>query len=249
MKKMSMTLTAILALSLLLFTTACGSDDNDAGSLAATPAEVPAAAPTPSPTPAADEPATDEPDTTGSDEPVLSGFTRGTWNGNVFTSTQFNVTFEMPDGWIAATDAEIADVMGLGLDFLEMTGVELTPETIEMAGITTIQDMMASNPETGAMVQIMAERLFFPNTRITPEEYIEVVSEMMEAMGMEVVTGFPTINMGGRTWHQYQSILDLGIMNIYGWYLLDIQDGFVFIIQFVYSDVSEPLEELLAMIR
>ena len=262
MKKFFTKTTTLLTLAFLLTLTACAENNGTSGALEAGRADAPAAAPTPSPTPEPPPEPTPEPEpetvtngqetseTNEADEPaVLRGFTRGTWAGNTFTSPQFNVTFTMPEGWIAATDEEIADIMGLGLDFLDATGVELTPETIEMAGITVIQDMIASNPETGAMVQIMAERLFFPNTRITPAEYIEAAAEIMIALGMDVITDFPNLNLGGRTWHQYQSILDFGGFNIYGHYLLDIQDGFVFIIQFVYSEFSESAEEMFAMLR
>jgi len=181
------------------------------------------------------------------DEDTIRGFTRGTWNGNVFTSDQVGVTFTMPDGWVAATDEEMAEVMGLGADM--MSG-EISPAMLEAAGVRVVQDMMVSNPETGAMVQIMAERLVFPNTRISVPAYIENASEMLVTMGMEVDFDFPNASLGNYTWHVYESAMEImpGI-NIYGRYFVDVRDGFAITVQIVYSDFSESVEEILALFR
>ena len=173
------------------------------------------------------------------------GFTRGTWNGNVFTSDQLGITFTMPDGWVAATDEEMAAIMGLGLDVI---GMEFTEETLELAGITTVQDMMASNPETGAMVQIMAERLFFPNNRMSTSDYIDQVAEMLLQMDWEVNRDFSDARLGANTWHVYGSAAEIMPgFNIYGRYFVDVRDGFALTVQIVYSEMSESAEEIIAM--
>ena len=181
------------------------------------------------------------------DEDTIRGFTRGTWSGTTFTSEQMGVTFTAPANWMIATDAEMAEIMGLGIDMMRD---ELTPAILESAGLTTVQDMMATNPETGAMVQIMAERLVFPNNRISTQEYVDVVEEMLVGMGMEVNRGFANRRLGNYTWYVYESVLEImpGIY-IYGHYFVDVRDGFALTIQVVYSSFSESLEEILTMFR
>jgi len=176
---------------------------------------------------------------------TTSGFTRGTWSGNVFTNNQLGVTFTMPAGWVAATDAEMAAVMGLGVD---MMGLDMTPEMLELAGVTTVQDMMASNPTTGAMVQIMAERLVFPNTRISTADYIQQMSDMLIEVGMGVNTDFPNVTVGSRSWHVFESVMEIMPgFSVYGYYLVDVSDGFALTVQIVHSPMSESLDEILAM--
>ena len=176
-----------------------------------------------------------------------SGFTRGTWNGNVFTNSQVGLTFTMPSGWVAATDAEMAELMGIGIDMFDL---DFTEVQLDLTGIVLVQDMMASNPETGAMVQIMAERLIFPNNRISAAAKIEQEASVLAEMGMEVNMDFSTINLGGHTWHVFGSAMELMPgFNIYGRYLVDVRDGFAFTIQIVYSELSESVDEILAMFR
>ena len=178
---------------------------------------------------------------------TISGFARGTWSGNVFTSEQLGITFTMPDGWFSATDEEMAAVMGLGMDII---GEEITPQMLEAAGLITIHDMMASNPETGALVQIMADRLVFPHTRISVEDYIESMAEGLELMGMDADTNFPNATLGSNTWGVFTSSFEfMPDINIYGHYFVDIRDGFAITIQIAYSEFSESLEEILEMFR
>ena len=181
------------------------------------------------------------------EEGTIRGFTRGTWDGNVFTSDQVGISFTMPAGWIAATDAEMAELMGLGVD---MMSTEFSPEMLESAGVLVVQDMMASNPETGAMVQVMAERLVFPNNRISAAAYIETASEMLATMGMTVDLDFPNARLGSYTWHVYGSAMEImpGI-NVYGRYFVDVRDGFAITVQVIYSGFSESFDEILAMFR
>ena len=173
------------------------------------------------------------------------GFTRGTWNGNVYTSNQLGVSFTKPDGWLIATDEEMAEIMGLGMDMLD---AEFTPEMLDLAGLTTIHDMVVSNPETGAMVQILAERLIFPNTRMAVPDYIDTVAEMLLSMDWTVNTDFPNTRLGTYTWYVYGTAAELMPgFNVYGRYFVDIRDGFALTIQIVYSEVSESADEIIAM--
>ena len=179
------------------------------------------------------------------EEVTAHGFTRGTWDGDTFTSNQLGISFTKPDGWLVATDEEMAGIMGLGM---EMMDLEFTPEMLELAGLTTIHDMVVSNPETGAMVQIMAERLVFPNTRISVEDYIDIVAEMLLSMDWTVDTDFPNTRLGTYTWYVYGSAAEvIPGFSIYGRYFVDIRDGFALTIQIVYSEASESVEEIIAM--
>ena len=240
MKKMIL---VVVMLSMAMVFAACDGS-NETGASTANNEEVPVAATYENNYDDEDVVEYEESDT--EEEETIRGFTRGTWSGNVYTSNQLGLSFTKPDGWIIATDEEMAEIMGLGMD---MIGGEFTPEMLEMAGLTTIHDLVVSNPDTGAMVQIIAERLVFPNNRMSAPDYIDVVAEMlMETMGWEVNTDFPNMRLGTYTWYVYGTAAEIMPgFNIYGRYLVDVRDGFALTIQIVYSEVSESAEEIIAM--
>ena len=192
--------------------------------------------PTPSPSP---EP-TPEP------EPEATGFRRGIWQDNVWTSEYLGINLVLDEGWIYATDEEIAGVLGVGLDFMAVQGVEIDIDILEAMG--SMHDLMASNPETGANIQVVIERLVFPHNRMTVEQYMEAAAEGLQMVGMEVNFDFPgTTRIGNYDWHSYGSVMDMLGTEIFGRYFVNLQDGIARIIMFVYHEGSETVEDMLRM--
>ena len=185
------------------------------------------------------------------DDPIENAPVRGIWDGDTFTSEYLGLRFEKPEGWVVATEEDIMELMGLGAEFIGDDifgeGVDMA-RLMEVANITTIHDIMVSDPLTGTNVQIAYERLIFPMNRMTAQEYMETLGGMLESMGMEVDFDFPgTTGIGNYDWYTFESIMDVGI-EVFGRYFVNVQDGFARSISITYSDMSDlSLEDILAL--
>lgn len=103
--------------------------------------------------------------------------TRGTCADNVYTSDYSNLTFTAPEGWTFSSDEEIAAMMGVGLEALEDSNLQLNEELLEQQ---VIYDTMALNQETGSSVIIMYENLAVSGSNnITEEDYLDTCKEQM----------------------------------------------------------------------
>lgn len=113
---------------------------------------------------------------------------RGTWEGNTFTNSFADLTFEMPDGWVAATDEEIASLMGVGVEVLKDSGKNYNKTLLEMQNI---YDMMAQDPTTGSNLMLMFENLSFAigGTKVTEAEYADIVLSQLKETGMYTTFG------------------------------------------------------------
>jgi len=108
-------------------------------------------------------------------------------------------------------------------------------------------DMVATSP-LGASVQISHER-------VPPGTYVfELIAEMMrqsEEMGMEVSAATPAAHLGNYVWHTFQTTMTMEILeielNVHGHYFINIQGDYARTILILSSDVSESVEEILAM--
>ena len=233
MKKRMLIPAILLALVLALALTACG--DN-----------APAAPETPAAPNAPADPAPPADTNDNGDEEVGTA-TRGAWDDNVYTNYYLGLRFVKPAGWVAATEAEIAEMMGLGADMLSAVGGDIPAEFWDAAGLLLAHDMMAINPFSGANVQIIYERLVFPNTRISAAQYIETATEQLEAMGAEI-TKFPgTTRIGSYDWHSLRTEIDMGFVIGYSRQFVNVLDGFARMIIVTYFDTSEQADDIMAM--
>jgi hypothetical protein len=168
---------------------------------------------------------------------------RGTWNENIYTNDYLSIRFEMPEIWDKFSDEQIAHQIGIGIGFLE--GEDAIEATMEEIGTNSFLEMMATNAETGASINIAFERL--ENPYMTADEFISHASEELIAADMEVfLGGFPNVILGDSSWTVYSSVADFGI-SIYGRFLVNVYGGFVRVITIVYTEDSETPEEILTM--
>jgi len=188
-----------------------------------------------------------------SDEPTneAAGFrtgspelSRGTWDGNVFTSDYLGLWIYISDDWVIATDEEIAEVLGIGAG---MIGDGSFDDLLTAMEFTTMYDILLSNINTGASIQIVYERLIFPNTRMTEIQYIAQLRPMMEMIGMEFIDVSGTTRIGEYDWFSYGTRTSMHGINIHGRYFVNISDGVARAIALTYTDFSESPEDLLAM--
>lgn len=169
---------------------------------------------------------------------------RGIWNGNLYLNEYLGVSFEMPEGWDKLSDEQISEQLGVGISFLQ--GSDAIEFIMEEIGFNSFMEMMATNPETGASINIAFERL--ENPYMTAREFIFHASEELVAAGMEVfLDGFHNIIIGNSSWEVYGSMADFGVY-IYGRFLVSVYGGFVRVITIVYTEHSETAEEILSMI-
>jgi hypothetical protein len=245
-KRIIATLLIIMLMLAVVMVSACGSDDPDpqppaqAGQQPAddTPADGASEEDTPADPP---EQPTEPEETLQAGGPMR----RGTWDGNIFTSEYLGLRFAKPEGWFIATDEEIAELTGIGMEFFA-DDVDIDA-LMELAAVTTVYDMMATGIE-GVSVSILYEQLIFPATRLTAREYIEVMAEMVVSVGMDVDLDFPeTTRIGYFDWYSFRSVMDVFGMNIYGHYFINIHEGFARTIMINYADFTNTPEEILGL--
>ena len=237
MKKRAINILSLLMVCLLLLgTAACGST-------------APEPPPTPEPVQETEPPPTPEPaeipaEVTGS--PV-----RGKWNGNVYSSAYLGFRFVLQDGWAVASEAEIATLMELGEEILnEISENELSipSEFWDMADITVFHELMASNIDTGASVQIIFERLLFPNTGISAPDYIKIAAPFLEEFGFTVdLSNTDTVKIGENSWYLLAAEVNYGEIPLYQNMYINIYEGIARMVTISFHDNSESVEDILSM--
>ncbi|SHI13448.1 hypothetical protein SAMN02745823_02693 [Sporobacter termitidis DSM 10068] len=78
---------------------------------------------------------------------------RGVWSNGVYSSVFTGLKFTLPDGWEVSPDEEVAEKMSIAADTLS----DKTKWAAAASGLSTIYDMMASDPTTGSNVIVMFE--------------------------------------------------------------------------------------------
>lgn len=79
---------------------------------------------------------------------------RGTWEGDVYTSEFAELKFTLPEGWTRSTDEEIAATMQLGADVLADEGKYQS----EISKLKNVYDMMAKSADQTSNIQVMMEK-------------------------------------------------------------------------------------------
>ncbi|MCL2563642.1 MAG: hypothetical protein FWE08_06365 [Oscillospiraceae bacterium] len=181
---------------------------------------------------------------------------RGSWDGDVFISEYLGLQFTLPSGWAAASDEEMAEIMGMGIDVIDgmdLFGLDMDiGGLMDVFGVMNVTDMMASSLFTGASIDISFERLIFPHNRMSEEEYIESMAASMEMLGMDdlsmEIINFPgTTKIGAYAWYSYGMVMEFMGVEIFSRYFITIQDGFSRTITITYVEGSETVEEILEM--
>lgn len=104
---------------------------------------------------------------------------RGKWDGETFTSEFADLKLQLPDGWVSATDEEIASIMGVTVEALNNNGNQLSEELLKQQ---SIYDAVVQNKTTGNNIIIMLENLKMSvgGTKCTEEEYMDAVKEQIK---------------------------------------------------------------------
>lgn len=117
---------------------------------------------------------------------------RGTWNENVYTNEFAKIKFQLPEGWEASNDEEIAKMMNVGTEMLNSDQQQLS----KIAEQTSLYDMVVNDPATGASVMVMFEKPtlkvnmdFYMNQLKTGLEQVDSINYTIGDVTTETVSG------------------------------------------------------------
>ena len=108
-------------------------------------------------------------------ENAANALSRGTINGDLYSSEFIGLNFTKPKGWIYSTDEDIASMMQISSELLQ------TDKFVEqVAKMSTVYDMMAKDPLSGNNINVVFENLKVSgSSNITVEQYIEVAKKQL----------------------------------------------------------------------
>ena len=99
--------------------------------------------------------------------------TRGTIEGDTYSSEYAEITFTKPEAWTFSTDNEIAELMNASADVLDQSNFQKT-----VTSMISVYDMMVKDPATGANISVAYENLKLTNkTNISYDEYFEAFNK------------------------------------------------------------------------
>ena len=110
--------------------------------------------------------------------------TRGTIDGNIYTSEYAAITFTKPETWTYSTDEQIAEAMNVGADLLDQSKFQ---ESI--TDMVSVYDMMVSDPTTGTNIYVSYENLKLTNnTTISLDGYLDSLESQYTSQSIFEVT-------------------------------------------------------------
>lgn len=119
-------------------------------------------------------------------------FERGKWEDDVYTSEFANIKFRLPVGWEYSSDEEIAEMMNIGVEALNDDQQAMS----KLAEQTSVYDMVANDPSTGASVMVMFEKT---PMKVTTDFYIDKLKSGLEEVETlnYTIGDVTTENIGG----------------------------------------------------
>ena len=174
--------------------------------------------------------------------PVLS---RGTIEGNVYTSEYLGVSFTKPESWVYSTDEEIAAAVNMGVDmFINENFKDALENNL------SIYDMMVIDSITRSNINVGFENLAKSfSSNITVDQYIESLKSQLAQISSMKVT-FPesskTVKLSGTEFTKLQcTTTTQGITFTQVYYLRKVDKYIGFIIATIPSGYS--VEQIEAM--
>lgn len=151
---------------------------------------------------------------------------RGQWDGATYHNEFANLTYTLPENWIASTDEEMATMMGIGIDMMQDASMNFTPEMLEMQ---TLYDMMARDTTTNSNVAVMFENLSVMPGGIFIDEaaYLEALKiQLSQVTQINYTIGeVSEVTLGGETYQSLQA--DDAALGISQTYFLRKKDNFM----------------------
>jgi len=173
-------------------------------------------------------------------------YTKGTLTDTSFESRFLNLRFDLPDGFIMATEEDMAELMNIGA---ETFGIE--SEAVDYALISTVYEMMATAPLGAPNVILIAEKLVFRN--MTEEQYLNALkAQLSEVPGVDYT--FPgdteSVVIAGETYSKLVTELSAHGQTMYQDYIFRrLGDRMIgFIVTFT-AETREDMKALMSNFR
>lgn len=153
----------------------------------------------------------------------------GTWSGDTYTNDSIGLVFNKPENWVVATEEEMAQIMGIGLEVMqEATGTQYSEKMLELQ---TIYDLYASDPATGASVLLMFENLTLSGSKdIKTEDYVTAFTGQMEQTGMYSDFESGEMTLAGETYATVTATMEMMGVSISQTTLLRKFDSYMLVI-------------------
>ena len=134
---------------------------------------------------------------------------RGMWAGSLYTNEYAGITFDMPsEGWVAATDEQMAEIIGIGYTAMGQSGVEMPAPKFDG---TIVADMLAVNYSNKSTVSVIYEKI---NPMYNEKMYFEITKGQYSKYGEYVTFGeIEERWLGGTMYYCRASALSFGEIN------------------------------------
>ena len=153
-------------------------------------------------------------------------FVPGTRTSDSYINESIGIRFDIGNNYTMATDEEIQQLMGLGASMAN-TQIDNLSQLIELANITTLYEMMATNLSDGSSIIVIAEKPILSGT--TMDQYVAAYLNSLQTM----YTVSEDINSSvekfcGREWNLYSYNISVsGFTLLYETYFTKVGDRFI----------------------
>ena len=160
-------------------------------------------------------------------EQLNKQITKGSIEGNIYSSEFSGLNFTKPDSWVFATDEEIAQTMSIGQEVLD----DMTAYQEAVSKMATVYDMMVQDFETGCNISVVYENLTLSGSvGMTEEEYIEAVTTQLAAIeDMEYTFGETTtmVVLSGEVYRCFSTYVSVNGIQIQQNYYVRAMDNYM----------------------
>lgn len=178
----------------------------------------------------------------GCSQAPTAKFTRGTWDGNVYTSEFLGLTFTKPENWEIASDEEMEELFGISMDMMEAD--------TDAAKQQVIFDMLVADPETNSNISFMFQNLSVikGGKSITEEQFAKSIEEQSSALeGVTYVAGeLKTATFGEKDYKYMSSTITMQGVEMNQIAIIRKEGNYIFNATATTTG-GETVEEILAM--
>lgn len=170
-------------------------------------------------------------------------FVQGVRTDSSYTNETIGIRIDLTDDFVMATDEEIMQMMQIGMD--NMLDSEQAKELIDIANITVLYEMLATNLKNNSTIVLIAEKPMLSG--IKQEQYVEAnIEQIKEYMQVDTVEQ-DTVEMCGKNWDIIAYEVDVsGVSLNYFMLIRKVGDRFV-MLDFTVLD-EESLDELISLV-
>ena len=137
-------------------------------------------------------------------------FVPGTRTSSEYINESNGFRIELTDKYVMATDEEILQMMNLGADV--MLDSEKKDWLMNTANITLLYEMMASNPNDGSSILVIAEKPMLSG--ITMEQYAEINASQVKSYFNPSSLEQGEIGLCGRDWNTVAYTMNVSGINV-----------------------------------